>query len=234
LAVPRASSRRVCGSSAASALPDRRGVSQLTPAPLTPATQAGELGALAHAHGLEHAPVSARVRCPECGGLFRARGLAAHMRLKHAHEPLPALPANAVMHAPTEASAQALQLIHARLDGLAKTIESLAQRIAAPVASAPSTERSESVASPGPEELARLRAELDAVVASIKSTKLGSRAELARWGGAPRTSEEVAEQRAWHERLGQLRRQQFAILFRMGAHAPGASAALDLGDTGYY
>lgn len=210
-------------------------MSQLGPATTsTPAATAGEHAALARAQGLEHAPVSARVRCPECGGLFRARGLAAHVRLKHAHEPLPPLPANAVVHAPNEATAQALQQIHARLDGLAQTIEALAQRIALPAASAPAPARPESVAKPSAEELARLNTELEAVVAAIKNAKHGSRAELARWGGAPRTSEEVAEQRAWHERLGQLRRQQFAILFRMGAHAPGASAALDLGDTGYY
>jgi len=206
---------------------------------VTPDAQAGQLGALAHAQALEHAPVSARVRCPECGGLFRARGLAAHIRLKHAHdahhahEPLPALPASAVMHAPSEATAHALQQIHARLDGLAQTIEALAQRIATPAAGE-TPARNESTAAPDAEEVARLRSELDAVVAAIKNAKHSSRAELARWGGAPRTSEEVAEQRAWHERLGQLRRQQFAILFRMGAHAPGASAALDLGDTGYY
>lgn len=157
------------------------------------------------------------VACPECGELFVPRGIAAHRRMRHGvvtpagpfqvAAPLPSSPARAEeesrLLAAFERIARAVESIDARLAARAPVI------LGAPIAPAAP------VGQIGQPDTAALEASLNAVLAEIERVKAEAREQATRWGGVPQNEEQRALEQTTYVRLGQLRRRQAGILFRL-------------------
>lgn len=184
------------------------------------------------------------VPCPDCGERFHPRGLASHRRHRHAglaklmsvDEPATpaetpredAAPARDEAPRAAEADPEVLGLLRelrsgmhelqVRLDGMERLLGSRADEVP--------TEGD----SLSDEEQQRLRAELDAVLEEIDAEK-SKLAEYERVAGEQAAACDARH--AFHRTLGRLRRRQFGILFRMGAHAPGVRRGADAAAFGF-
>jgi hypothetical protein len=152
--------------------------------------------------------VDGRVPCPECGRRFQPRGLAAHRRQAHAQHGLG--------HGERSAEKGAVDVGVEALSGLVAEVTAHLVRMdlrigrieAALVGDAERRSRAREV----PADLSELQSELDLVLAEIRTLSAALGAEL------PPSTEAAKPLRG---RLGALRQQQAAILFRMGPSAPG-------------
>jgi len=142
-----------------------------------------------------------RVPCPECGRRFQPRGLAAHRRQAHGERPAPKSEVDEELHALAGLVAEVTAHL-VRMDQRIGRIES------ALVGEAERRSR----AREAPIDVALLQAELETVLGEIRTL---SEALVAELPPAPEAAKPM------RRRLGALRQQQAAILFRMGPSAPG-------------
>jgi len=145
--------------------------------------------------------VDGRTPCPECGRRFQPRGLAAHRRQAHGEH-----------SAPKREVSEGFEALSGLVAEVTAHLVRMEQRIgrieAALVGDAERRSRAREV----PSDLSELQTQLDAVLAEIRTLTEGLCSEL------PPTPEAARPMRG---RLGALRQQQAAILFRMGPAAPG-------------
>lgn len=142
-----------------------------------------------------------KVPCPECGVLFSPRGLAGHVRLKHA----------GAVTSRAAARVEELEAVGSSLEKILLALEGIDRRLA----------RLEDLAEGGADahrsessEIEALRGELDEVMRTIDQRKASFTAEVGH--GDPERQE------ALRQELGALRRQQAQLLFKLGSEAPGA------------
>lgn len=143
-----------------------------------------------------------KVPCPECGVHFSPRGLAGHIRLKHAGA---VTPKEAARNEGLEVVGSSMEKILHALEGIDRRLARLEDLVGGGAAE----DHSES------SEIEALRTELDEVLRAIDQRKATFTAEESQ--GDPERQE------ALRQELGALRRQQAQLLFRLGSDAPGAS-----------
>ncbi len=187
--------------------------------------------------------------CPDCGQSFRPRGLASHRRHKHGEstpddepparaetpvdEVAAALPARPTRRASAEASGPAAALpagtssqgsLESPLREIARALRTIGLRlegIESLLASGASRWSSQRISRA--EELNHLQHELAEVFDAVEREKVASRRRLESWGGTPRTPQEEDMERDARQRLGDLRRRQAILLFRMGDDVPASN-----------
>lgn len=148
------------------------------------------------------------ISCPECGELFVPRGIAAHRRMRHGVvAPSGPFPIAAPLPSSTARVDEGSRLVLA-FERIARALESIDERLAARAPAAVESAARE----PDP---ASLEASLSGVLAEIESVKNEAREQASRWGGTPQNDEQRALEQTTFLRLGQLRRRQAGILFRM-------------------
>ena len=151
------------------------------------------------------------VACPECGELFVPRGIAAHRRMRHGVV-TPAGPFQVAAPLPSSAArAEEESRLLAAFERIARAVESIDARLAARAPAAPAAP----LGHVGQPDTAALEASLNGVLAEIERVKAEAREQATRWGGVPQNEEQRALEQTTYMRLGQLRRRQAGILFRM-------------------
>jgi hypothetical protein len=159
--------------------------------------------------------VDGRVPCPECGRRFQPRGLAAHRRQAHALHGL-AHAQHGLGHGERSTEKDAVDVGFEALSGLVAEVTAhlvrMDLRIGRIEAALVGDAERRSRARERPTDLSELQSELDLVLAEIRTLSAALGAEL------PPSTEAAKPLRG---RLGALRQQQAAILFRMGPSAPG-------------
>lgn len=161
------------------------------------------------------------VACPDCGERFAPRGLAAHRRARHpAAERTGKGPVSG--RRPAARAEAAEETSPAAVRVLADALERIETRLGRIEAAAAGDRAARALRPSTREEVEVLLVALEDVMDRVAREVVRHRELRASWGGEPQSSDELSSDREARQRLGRLRREQVALLHRLGGHAPGA------------
>ena len=149
------------------------------------------------------------VACPECGVRFSRRGISSHRRLRHGVVP----PAVTELGETLTRIAEVLERLEARLEpetapkGTAKTPSATDPIEPPPALPSPPSARAT--------ELSILERGLREVMSEIARVKRETERQLAVWGARAPADERKALEKTTYQVLGNLRRRQASLLFRL-------------------
>ena len=149
------------------------------------------------------------VPCPECGGLFSRRGMAAHRRLRHGVAPAGVNELGETL----SRIAEVLERLEARLDAGNVPAEPSDARAEADPTEPPPALPSRNGARAA--QLGLLERSLREVVSEIARVKQETERQLAAWGARAPSEELKALEQTSYQVLGTLRRRQASLLFRL-------------------
>jgi|SoiMethySBSTD1v2_1073268.scaffolds.fasta_scaffold220869_3 hypothetical protein len=149
-----------------------------------------------------------QVACPECGELFAPRGMASHRRMRHGVAPAAVNELGATL----ARIAEVLERLETRLDARSAP-EPAAPKVQGepgePPPALPSRPATRGV------ELRVLEHGLREVMEEIAKVKSETERQIVAWGGHAETDEQRALEETSYRRLGNLRRRQASLLFRL-------------------